>query len=645
MESQDLMDAFTATMQRNNLNAFNFDTAFRSWENQKGYPVLNVRFDLSLQAFVLTQERFFEQKSYGVGDNSSWFIPLSYYTSTAGNADDTRATEYFLQGSPSKAIPVSQFNSDQWVIFNKQQRSYYRVNYDRYNWQALSLTLSSDNFNKIHVMNRAQLIDDSFALVEAGYLDDYETAYDILKYLTREDDFFPWYPANRYISPLITVFGFKDQTLQKFIRILSEKYYHKYKLDASETIPVDNLPERYGRALAIQLSCESLGEECLKDTYTLVYHYAHHDRKIPVGLEASILCNGFRGDGKQDELVAVWRKMSLTSVPAFKSILIGSLGCSDNQEFLKDYLESSLGSSASQVNYTTAQRREVFNSVLKSHSGLPVIIDFLETHESTIISSYQWTLYTLLSNVAATIKNRDDQSLFLQYIGGVTGLSGDQYRSVIQMIYNNLARQAIPTNARQMELIKGVLDEWEFGAIDGHTWRLPRSSVPDYYRIHLDVRNIHTGNLRYTGEVSIDLSMLETTNRILFHSKEQAIDEVKVYERGTNRVINIRGYRLFPSADTILILFVNPLAAGARLTVNIKYTTNLQTSGEGFYRTSYVMDGRTRYVGATQFEPTHARYAFPCYDEPEFKTRFELKITHNSSVVAFANTKESMITK
>jgi aminopeptidase N len=214
VESQDLMDAFTATMARYGRNDFDFDRAFRTWETQKGYPIITVRYMQPGGNFVVTQERFFQDKNLGVNDTTSFYIPLNFATASNSNFEDTTITDFFVDGAPSLSIPVSGLNNNQWFIFNKKQRGYYRVNYEESNWRLISEALSTaTELPKIHVMNRAQLIDDSFALVQAKYLDDYQTAYDVLKYLIHEDDYFPWYVANRYLAPLRNVYGLKNEIL------------------------------------------------------------------------------------------------------------------------------------------------------------------------------------------------------------------------------------------------------------------------------------------------------------------------------------------------------------------------------------------------------------------------------------------------
>lgn len=89
------------------------------------------------------------------------------------------------------------------------------------------------------------------------------------------------------------------------------------------------------------------------------------------------------------------------------------------------------------------------------------------------------------------------------------------------------------------------------------------------------------------------------------------------------------------------------LNANTELVVHIKYSSKLQTqtARTGFYQTTYVINGETRYVGATQLEEIGARLVFPHYDEPGFKTVIELKITHDASQSAIANTMGTSVAK
>ena len=168
---------------------------------QKGYPVINVRLN-GLQ-FEITQERFFTSKPDGVNDTSIFSIPLNFATPGDSNFKDTKFTRYMVEKTAQFAAPA---DAPQWYIFNKQQLGYYRVNYDFANWHALILVLNSDDYNQIHVLNRAQLVDDTINFAAGGYLD-YETTFGILSYLAREVEYTPWYPADRLISQLYTTFG------------------------------------------------------------------------------------------------------------------------------------------------------------------------------------------------------------------------------------------------------------------------------------------------------------------------------------------------------------------------------------------------------------------------------------------------------
>lgn len=81
---------------------------------------------------------------------------------------------------------------------------YYRVNYDDLNWRKIVNYLNSDNYTKIHVLNRAQIIDDAYHLMQAHQLD-IEIFMDLLNYLSRETSLIALYPMFRILD-LMEVF-------------------------------------------------------------------------------------------------------------------------------------------------------------------------------------------------------------------------------------------------------------------------------------------------------------------------------------------------------------------------------------------------------------------------------------------------------
>jgi aminopeptidase N len=142
-------------------------------------------------------------------------------------------------------------------IINVQQTGYYRVNYDPQNWKDLANVLKEDHL-RIHKLNRAQLLGDSFQLARTKHLS-YETALDISQYLSSEEEIVPWKAAVgkmfkgnataldyinfknymcRLITPLYNSLGFEVSKTDSRMTLLKRKMVLDWlcKLDYPECI-------------------------------------------------------------------------------------------------------------------------------------------------------------------------------------------------------------------------------------------------------------------------------------------------------------------------------------------------------------------------------------------------------------------------
>ncbi|QQR91412.1 MAG: hypothetical protein IPJ88_06705 [Myxococcales bacterium] len=162
------------------------------------------------------------------------------------------------------------------------------------------------------------------------------------------------------------------------------------------------------------------------------------------------------------------------------------------------------------------------------------------------------------------------------------------------------------------------------------TGRLPRDVRPLHYYLDLEV---DPDQATFSGRARIELSLKRRRHRIWMHGQDLKVRSVTVSgqrvgrEHATWKVVNKTG----------LVALRFPKAMGpGKVNVEIEYSTTFAPGLAGLYR---VEQDKHNYA-YTQFEPISARRAFPCLDEPAFKTPFDLSLTVESSDVAVANTPE-----
>lgn len=168
----------------------------------------------------------------------------------------------------------------------------------------------------------------------------------------------------------------------------------------------------------------------------------------------------------------------------------------------------------------------------------------------------------------------------------------------------------------------------------GQVRALREDTTPLRYDIHLQTW-IHLGQNLFTGHVVIKLRAESNTNQIVLQSRDHVIQDIQMFNSERLPIVVANNVS---ANNELTIDFQTALVSGQVYDLEIDYTSNLRTNNAGFYRSTYrADDGSTKYLATTQFESSSARYAFPGYDEPAYRTPFGLKITHGDTHHAISN--------
>ncbi|XP_007425882.1 glutamyl aminopeptidase [Python bivittatus] len=165
-------------------------------------------------------------------------------------------------------------------------------------------------------------------------------------------------------------------------------------------------------------------------------------------------------------------------------------------------------------------------------------------------------------------------------------------------------------------------------------FRLPRYVHPIHY--DLDLTPEMEAEV-YTGTVKISIRLEEQTTRHLWlHLREMKIMEMPELWNAADQVIAVKSCFGYEPQEYVVIEAEEDLHP-SNYSLSMKFKGYLNGSLVGFYRTSYVENGKTKYIAATDHEPTDARKSFPCFDEPDKKATYTISITHERDYEVLSN--------
>lgn len=147
-------------------------------------------------------------------DNSVYWVPF-WVGLPSDSSNGTVDHPILWLSNTSQTLEIPELTSDDWLIVNKLSSGYYRVLYDRQNYQLISNALIED-MNQLLPLDRASLIDDVYAFCENDVLT-YDVFFDLLRYMQSEYFYAPWYITTQALTSIVR--RFEGQTNNAFLRV------------------------------------------------------------------------------------------------------------------------------------------------------------------------------------------------------------------------------------------------------------------------------------------------------------------------------------------------------------------------------------------------------------------------------------------
>lgn len=179
------------------------------------------------------------------------------------NPDFENTTPQFWLKNKSDSIQTNLRNN--WVVINVQQSGYYRVRYDSDLMKRIIYVLKSEDYGLIHVINRAQIIDDTFSLGIMNIIS-LSKAFQVSLYLRKEREHLPWKAFEKNINNLwenIRGVG-NNEVFKNYVLYLTDNHVERLGFnDTWNDLDQLNKENQLNRELILSLNCKFGGQACI----------------------------------------------------------------------------------------------------------------------------------------------------------------------------------------------------------------------------------------------------------------------------------------------------------------------------------------------------------------------------------------------
>lgn len=162
-------------------------------------------------------------------------------------------------------------------------------------------------------------------------------------------------------------------------------------------------------------------------------------------------------------------------------------------------------------------------------------------------------------------------------------------------------------------------------------YRLPRTVIPSRYRLTLQP---DLEKAAFEGTMVVEVDVVEAVEEIVVNALDLQVQEAWV-EGAQGRIE--ASVSLDPELERCRLALSSKLNPGSHC-LHARFRGVLNDKLVGFYRSSFTDEsGEQHLLATTQMESTHARRAFPCWDEPDLKATFAVTLMVPDGLLALSN--------
>ncbi|XP_045115492.1 glutamyl aminopeptidase-like isoform X2 [Portunus trituberculatus] len=171
-------------------------------------------------------------------------------------------------------------------------------------------------------------------------------------------------------------------------------------------------------------------------------------------------------------------------------------------------------------------------------------------------------------------------------------------------------------------MVRSIDRPWE------ESFRLPETVIPEHYELymHPDL-SVKT----FSGRVTISLTSQEPRDHFLVHSQWLTITNTSLVSKKGSQSQDVHIIEAFSyEPHQFWVVRMDQVEAGS-FELTLHFSGSLVNGILGYYYSDYTDgNGKLRGMATTKFQPTYARRAFPCLDEPGFKSTYSLTLVRPS---------------